>query len=130
MVQARVRPAEIDAVLRGVAPEALFDGLVRDTPPGSMGLLLQPTWSPGVRIPGRGEGAIVGFGDVHARAPLCRSILEGLAFALREGGERAASRAKTPLREFRYRAAVLSRRPWSSCTADVFELPTGRPHTH
>ena len=31
----------------GVPPEALFDDLVRDTPPGSMGLLLQPTWSPG-----------------------------------------------------------------------------------
>ena len=56
-----------------------------------MGLTLQPYWSPGVRIPGpEAKGAIVGFGAVHTRAHVYRAILEGLAYALREGGERAA----------------------------------------
>ena len=59
----------------------LFDELVRDTPAGSMGLVLQPIWSPGVRIPGpEAKGAIIGFGGVHTRAHLYRSILEGLAY--------------------------------------------------
>jgi sugar (pentulose or hexulose) kinase len=123
---------EVDrAAADGVAPEALFDDLVRQTQPGSMGLMLQPTWSPGVRIPGReAKGAIVGFGDVHTRAHLYRSILEGLAYALREGGERAAARAKEPLRELRVSGGGAQSPAVVQLTADVFGLPTGRPHTH
>src|SRR4029079_11802565 len=51
---------EVDrAAADGARPQALFDELVRQTPPGSMGLMLQPTWSPGVRVPGReAKGAI------------------------------------------------------------------------
>ncbi len=115
----------------GVPPEALFDDLVRDTPPGSMGLLLQPTWSPGIRIPGpEAKGAIIGFGDVHTRAHLYRAILEGLAYALREGGERAAGRAKAPLRELRVSGGGAQSPAAVQLTADIFGLPTGRPHTH
>ncbi len=115
----------------GVTPEAVFDDLVRATPAGSMGLLLQPTWSPGVRIPGpEAKGAIIGFGDVHTRAHLYRAILEGLAYALREGGERAASRAKVPLRELRVSGGGAQSPGAIQLTADIFGLPTGRPHTH
>jgi sugar (pentulose or hexulose) kinase len=119
------------AAADGVAPEALFDDLVGQTQPGSMGLMLQPTWSPGVRVPGReAKGAIIGFGDVHTRAHLYRSILEGLAYALREGGERAAARAKEPLRELRVSGGGAQSPAVVQLTADVFGLPTGRPHTH
>jgi sugar (pentulose or hexulose) kinase len=115
----------------GVAPESLFDELVHETPPGSMGLLLQPTWSPGVRIPGpEAKGAIIGFGDVHTRAHLYRAILEGLAYALREGGERAAGRAKVPLRELRVSGGGAQSPAAIQLTADIFGLPTARPHTH
>ena len=115
----------------GVTPEALFDDLVRETPAGSMGLMLQPTWSPGVRIPGpEAKGAIIGFGDVHTRAHLYRAILEGLAFALRDGGERAAARAKVPLRELRVSGGGAQSPAAVQLTADIFGLPTGRPHTH
>jgi sugar (pentulose or hexulose) kinase len=115
----------------GIAPEALFDDLVRATEPGSMGLVLQPTWTPGVRIPGpEAKGAMIGFGDVHTRAHVYRAILEGLAFALREGGERAARRAKTPLRELRVSGGGAQSPAAVHLTADVFGLPIGRPHTH
>lgn len=115
----------------GVTPEALFDDLVRETSPGSMGLLLQPTWSPGVRVPGpEAKGAIIGFGDVHTRAHLYRAILEGLAYALRDGGERAAARAGAPLRELRVSGGGAQSPSAAQLTADVFGLPTGRPHTH
>ena len=67
-----------------------------------MGLTLQPYWSPGVRIPGpEAKGAIIGFGDVHTRAHLYRAILEGLAYALREGAERTARRTGVPLTSLR-----------------------------
>ncbi len=115
----------------GIAPEALFDDLVRATEPGAMGLLIQPTWTPGVRIPGpEAKGAMIGFGDVHTRAHLYRAILEGLAYALREGGERAAGRARVPLRELRVSGGGAQSPAAVQLTADIFGLPTGRPHTH
>jgi sugar (pentulose or hexulose) kinase len=121
--------AEADAL--GIAAEALFDDLVRATEPGSMGLLVQPTWTPGVRIPGpEAKGAMIGFGDVHTRAHLYRAILEGLAYALREGGERAASRARTPLRELRVSGGGAQSPAAVQLTADIFGLPVGVPHTH
>ena len=124
-------PEIAQAEALGVTPEALFDDLVRATEPGSMGLVLQPTWTPGVRIPGReAKGAMIGFGDVHTRAHVYRAILEGLAFALREGGERAASRARVPLRELRVSGGGAQSPAAIALTADVFGLPVGRPHTH
>ncbi|TMF34501.1 MAG: carbohydrate kinase [Chloroflexi bacterium] len=115
----------------GIAAEALFDDLVRATEPGAMGLLIQPTWSPGVRIPGpEAKGAMIGFGDVHTRAHLYRAILEGLAYALRDGGERAAARARVPLRELRVSGGGAQSPAAVQLTADIFGLPTGVPHTH
>ncbi len=74
---------------RHSAPKSLFDELVRAVPPGSQGLMLQPYWSPGIKLPGpEAKGAIIGFGDVHTRAHVYRAILEGLGYALREGAER------------------------------------------
>lgn len=77
----------------GVAPEALFDELIRAVPPGAQGLMLQPTWSPGLRDPGpEAKGAIIGFGAVHTRAHLYRALIEGIAYALRAGRERIERR--------------------------------------
>ncbi|MDP2821098.1 MAG: FGGY family carbohydrate kinase [Sulfuritalea sp.] len=76
---------EIEARSRGVAPESLFDELVNAVPAGAMGLMLQPFWNPGIKMPGpEAKGAVIGFGDVHTRAHLYRAILEGLATAVRE----------------------------------------------
>ena len=123
---AEVARAERD----GLAPEALFDELLAGTPPGAMGLMLQPFWSPGIRIPGaEAKGAVVGWGDVHTRAHLYRAIVEGLAYALREGSERIARRAKTPLRELRVAGGGSQSPAAVQLTADVFGLPAGVPHT-
>lgn len=119
------------AAARGVEPEVLFDDLVRAVPPGSMGLLLQPYWSPGVRIPGReAKGAIIGFGDVHTRAHLYRAILEGLAYALRDGAERTAARTGVPLTSLRIAGGGSQSPAAVQLTADIFGLPVARAHTH
>jgi sugar (pentulose or hexulose) kinase len=87
---------------RDVEPEALFDELVSAVPPGSQGLMLQPFWSPGLKVPGpEARGAIIGFGDVHTRAHIYRAILEGLAYALREGAIRTSERSGVPIKELR-----------------------------
>lgn len=119
------------AEARGVAPEALFDELVQEVPPGSMGLMLQPYWSPGVRQPGpEAKGAIIGFGDVHTRAHIYRAILEGLAYALREGKERLARRNGVAVQRLRVAGGGSQSDEAMRLTADIFGLPAERPHTY
>lgn len=115
----------------GVAPESLFDTLVNEVPPGSMGLVLQPYWSPGVKVPGpEAKGAIVGWGDVHTRGHLYRAILEGLAYALREGKERTEKRSGVKITELRVAGGGSQSDAAMQITADVFGLPAVRPHLY
>jgi sugar (pentulose or hexulose) kinase len=117
------------AAREGVAPEELFDELVAAVPPGSMGLVLQPYWSPGVRLPGpEAKGAVIGFGDVHTRAHLYRAILEGLAYALREGAERSQKRSGRTMTEVRVAGGGSQSDAAMQITADIFGLPASRPH--
>lgn len=116
---------------RGIPPEALFDELVLAVPPGSQGLVLQPYWSPGLKVPGpEARGAIIGFGDVHTRAHLYRAILEGLAFALREGADRTSKRSGTLITQLRVAGGGSQSNAALQLTADVFGLPASRPHVY
>jgi len=118
------RQAEID----GIEAEELFDKLTEDIPAGAMGLMLQPYWTPGLKMPGpEAKGAVIGFGDVHTRGHLYRSILEGLAYALREGKERIEKRSRIPIRELRVSGGGSQSRVAMQVTADVFGIPTARP---
>lgn len=115
----------------GIEPEALFDELVNSVPPGSMGLMLQPYWTPGIREPGlEAKGSIIGFGDVHTRAHLYRAILEGLAYALRQGKERIEKRSGTPITTLRVSGGGSQSDAAMQLTADIFGLPAERPHTY
>ena len=119
------------ALQEDVAPERLFDELANAVPPGSMGLMLQPYWTPGIRVPGReAKGAIIGFGDVHTRAHVYRAILEGLAYALREGKERIEKRGGTRITELRVSGGGSQSDAAMQLTADIFGLPTSRPHVY
>jgi sugar (pentulose or hexulose) kinase len=117
------------AKAKGVAPETLFDELVNAVPPGSMGLLLQPYWSPGLKVPGpEAKGAVIGFGDVHTRAHFYRAILEGLAYALRDGKERIEKKTGTRVTELLVAGGGSQSDAALQITADVFGLPAARPH--
>jgi sugar (pentulose or hexulose) kinase len=116
---------------RGVPVEALFDELVRGVPAGSMGLTLQPYWSPGVRDPGpEAKGAVIGFGDVHTRAHFYRAILEGLAYGLRGGKEQIERRIGRPLRRVVVAGGGSQSDAAMQITADVFGLPAERPEVY
>ncbi len=116
---------------RGIEPEQLFDELISRVPPGSMGLMLQPYWSPGVREPGpEAKGSIIGFGDVHTRAHIYRAILEGLAYALREGRERIEKKNGVPMRVLKVSGGGSQSDLALQLTADIFNLPVERPHTY
>jgi sugar (pentulose or hexulose) kinase len=112
------------------APEELLDELVEAASPGSMGLILQPYWSPGLRHPGpEAKGAIIGFGDVHTRAHMYRAIMEGLAYALRDGLERTQRRLRVRTTEVRVAGGGSQSDAAMQVTADIFNLPACRPHT-
>jgi len=113
------------------SPEELFDEMIKDIPPGSMGLTLQPYWSPGIKIPGHeAKGAIIGFGDVHTRAHLYRSILEGLTYALKEGALRTQKRTGVKIERLRVSGGGSQSKNALQMTADIFDMPVEKPHTY
>ncbi len=112
-------------------PEELFENLLAATPPGSMGLTLQPYWSPGLKSPGpEAKGAMIGFGDVHRREYVYRAILEGLAYALREGLERIERRSGRTITSLRVSGGGSQSNGALQLTADIFGLPAARPHIY
>jgi sugar (pentulose or hexulose) kinase len=118
-----------EAERRGVEPEVLFDELLRTVPPGAEGLMLQPYWSPGLKIPGpEARGAVIGFGDVHTRAHFYRAIIEGLGYALLEGLERTEKRSGIPITSLRVAGGGSQSPGVMQTTADIFGLPVTRPH--
>ena len=116
---------------RGIMPEELFDDLVNSVPAGSMGLMLQPYWGPGLKSPGPdAKGAMIGFGGVHTRAHIYRAILEGLAYALREGAERTSKRSGVPITEVRVAGGGSQSDAAAQLTADIFGMPVSRPRDY
>jgi sugar (pentulose or hexulose) kinase len=115
----------------GKSAEELFDEMISSIPPGSMGLTLQPYWSPGVKIPGvEAKGAVIGFGDVHTKAHLYRSIIEGLTYALKEGAIRTQKRNGIEIKKLRVSGGGSQSKNALQMTADIFGLPVEKPHTY
>lgn len=115
----------------GQSAEELLNRMLDETEPGAMGLMSLPYWTPGVKIPGpEAKGALIGFGDVHSRAHIYRSILEGLAFALREGKERLEKRTKIKIKKLMVAGGGSQSNAVMQITADIFGLPAVRPHTY
>ncbi|MCF6178017.1 MAG: FGGY-family carbohydrate kinase [Geopsychrobacter sp.] len=122
---------QLQAEQEGLSPEQIFDRLITDIPPGAMGLMVQPTWGPGLRNPGpEAKGAMLGFGDVHTRGHVYRAILEGLGYALREGKERLEARSKVRMQELRASGGGAQSQQMLQITADICNLPVRIPSTH
>ena len=91
-------------------------------------LQLPGAWS---KSPGPdAKGATIGFGGVHTRAHIYRAILEGLAYALREGAERTTKRSGVPITEVRVAGGGSQSDAAAQLTADIFGMPVSRPHVY
>ncbi len=109
--------------------EALFDEMIKDIPAGSDGLVLQPYWAPGLKIPGpEARGGLIGWHDGHTRAHMYRALLEGLVYALREGGERIENRSRQKIESLVISGGGSQSDRAMQIGADVFGLPAVRPH--
>lgn len=118
----------IEAERRGVAPEVVLDEVIRDIPPGSMGLMLQPYWSPAASNK-YAKGAIIGFGDIHTRAHIYRAIFEGICFELRRMQAIVQKKTGVPLREIRVGGGGSRSDVVVQIAADMFNLPAARMET-
>ena len=104
VVQARVRRRRGGARRRRWAwrPRRCSTSWSRPRPPARWASSCSRTGRPASGSRARRRRArSIGWGDVHTRAHLYRAILEGLAYALREGAERTVRRTKVPIRELR-----------------------------
>jgi len=114
----------------GLPAETHLESMIREVPAGCGGLMLQPFWAPGLKDPGpEARGAVLGFNDTHGRPHLYRALLEGLAYALREGKERIENRSGIPITSLRVSGGGAQSDVAVQITADVFGMPTTRPHT-
>jgi sugar (pentulose or hexulose) kinase len=118
------------AAEQGVEPELLFDELLKAVPPGAMGLMLQPYWSPGANNTGpEAKGAIIGFSAVHTRAHIYRAMIEGITYALREGKELQEKRSGHQITQLRVSGGGAQSDQVMQITADIFGMTAERPHT-
>ncbi|HNY66048.1 MAG TPA: FGGY-family carbohydrate kinase [Deltaproteobacteria bacterium] len=113
---------------RGCAPEVIFDETIRDIPPGCMGLMLQPYWSPMVYNK-YAKGSMIGFADIHTRAHIYRAILEGIGFELKRLAEVVQKRIGVRFEEIRVGGGGSKSDVAVQIAADMFNLPVSRMAT-
>ena len=78
-------PEAIDeAAIQHMSVEEVMNKKLLEISPGSAGLITQPYWGPGLKRP-LAKGSVIGFNDYHTKYYLYRSIIEGIAYALRDG---------------------------------------------
>ena len=119
---------EQEAKLRDVPIEQILDEWLNDVNVGSDGLILQPYWGPGLARP-LAKGAIVGFSNVHTRKHIYRAIVEGIAFALREGLESIEKSQKQKVKSLRISGGGSLSDEVCQITADIFGLEISRVQT-
>ena len=117
-----------EAEERGIEPEEALDGLLRRTSPGGHGLVMQPYWTPMLKMPAA-KGAIIGFGDVHERAHVYRAIIEGLAYGLKEGLGAVERSSRARVSELAVSGGASRSDEICRITSDVFGLPLFRGAT-
>ena len=108
--------------------EELANQKLNEIPPGSDGLVLQPYWGPGLRRP-LSKGAIVGFSDIHTKYHMYRAIIEGIAYALREGLEGIEKSQHHKVKQLMISGGGSQSDIICQITADVFGLPVSRVQT-
>lgn len=114
-----------EAAIQRLAVEEILNKNLSRIPPGSDGLVLQPYWGPGLKRP-LAKGSIVGFSDVHTKEHIYRAIIEGIAYALREGLEGIEKSQRHKVKEIRISGGGSQSDSICQITADIFGLPVRR----
>lgn len=118
----------LEAQERGITPEEALNDLLADVPAGSMGLLVQPYWGPGLKYPSA-KGAMIGFGDAHRKAHVYRAVIEGLGYALLDGLHKIQKAGKRRATQVAVSGGASQSDEICRITADIFNLPLARGKT-
>lgn len=110
---------------RHMKVEALLDEELDKVPAGCRGLMLTPYWGPGLKMPDA-KGSIIGFGEVHTKPYIYRSIIEGINYMLLEGMESLEKRSGSGKKIKRVMVSGGGSASDVVCqiTADMFDRPT------
>ena len=119
---------EKEANENNVPIEEILDEWLNDVGVGSDGLMLQPYWGPGLARP-LAKGAIIGFSNIHTRKHIYRAIVEGIAYALREGLESIEKSQKQRVKSIRISGGGSFSDEICQITADIFGLEVSRVQT-
>ncbi len=119
----------LEAKEKNVPAESILDGLLYKSPPGAMGLIVQPYWSPGLGEK-NAKGAIIGFGDVHKKEHIYRAVIEGLAYAMLDGMHKLENRVGKKFKKIAVSGGASQSDEVCQITADVFNLELIRGKTH
>lgn len=118
-----------ESKIQSLTVEEMLNKDLERIPPGSDGLVLQPYWGPGLRRP-LAKGGVIGFSDVHTREHLYRAIIEGIAYALREGLEGIEKSQHHKVKKLMISGGGSQSDAICQITADVFGLPVSRVQTY
>lgn len=123
------RAIKEEAQKKGLEPEVLFERMLEETPAGGHGLLLLPYWGASLKDV-FAKGAVIGFGDIHGQAYLYRAIVEGLAYALREGLEIMEKKGDFHCRAIAVSGGASQSDKICQITSDILNRPLLRGSTH
>lgn len=119
----------LEAKEKNVIAEEVLNQLLHKAPPGAMGLIVQPYWTPGLGEK-NAKGAIIGFGDVHKKEHVYRAVIEGLAYALLDGMHKLEARGNIHFKQLAVSGGASQSDEICQITADIFNKPLLRGQTH
>ena len=113
----------------GFTVEKVLNGLLHKSPPGAMGLIVQPYWSPGLDQK-HAKGAMIGFGDVHKKEHVYRAVIEGLCYGLLDGMKRLEKRGGLKFKTIAVSGGASQSDEICQIAADIFNMEIVRGKTH
>jgi len=114
-----------EACDQGITIEELFNQEAEKIPAGCEGLITVHDWAPPVTAIYR-KGVMFGFDGRHTRAHIYRSILEGIAFTVKNHMDKMNRELETPVRHLIISGGGANSNVFMQIFADVFGVPTSR----
>lgn len=114
-----------EAKNKGLSIEELFNREGEKVPPGCQGLMTIHDWAPPVTAMYR-KGVMFGFDSRHTRAHIYRSILEGIAFTVKNHMDKMNQEINVPLDRLVISGGGANSDLFMQIFADIFGVPTLR----
>ncbi|MEH0019185.1 MAG: FGGY-family carbohydrate kinase [Desulfobacter sp.] len=114
-----------EAEKKGLSVEEMFNGEAEHVPAGCEGLVTIHDWAPPAEAVFR-KGVMFGFDGRHTRAHMFRSILEGIAFTMKNHMDKMARELETPFERLVISGGGSNSDVFMQIFSDVFGIPAFR----